>query len=343
MKEKKDIEALARKFIDNTATEQEIAQLMTLLRSQPSHPDLEAVIDEMILKIDADESLEKRADTAQHHVKIDAILSKQRPARAKQVFWSARRIAAAITMLMVAVLAIYFLNTLSETGMLVHQTVAGKKSRITLPDGSTVELNSESKLTYPEKFDAGIREVLLEGEAFFIVKANKDKPFIVTSKHLVTKVLGTSFNVRAFSDEKEVQVVVASGKVSVKDRPMRSTATKEVVLTRNEMVTLDISEKTMTKASGDIDKLIAWKDGTLIFDTIELRQVVKKLERWFGVKIHLDNEPLGNCLVKGKFRGKSLDSILDMIGWSMDNFSYEYTGEGVLVKGKGCETTAIVK
>lgn len=338
MKEKKDIKVLAQKFIDNTATEQEIEELMILLRSEPSNPDFEAVINDMILKIDADKSLKKRADTAQHHVKIDTILSKRKTTGKKQVLWSVRRIAAVIALFMIAVLSIYFLNTQLETKLVVHQTVAGKRSKVTLPDGSTVDLNSESKLTYPEKFDAGVREVVLEGEAFFTIKADRDKPFIVTSQHLITKVLGTSFNIRAFTDEKKVQVVVASGRVLVEDQPMGYTAPKGIILTKDEMLTLDISDKTMTKTSGNFDELIAWKDGILVFNAVELREVAKKLERWFGMKIYLENEPLGNCLIKGKFHNKSLDRILDLIGWGMDDFSYEHTDEGILVKGKGCDT-----
>ena len=348
MKGKKDIKVLAQKFIDNTSTEQEVRQLLHLLRSQRLNPEFEAVIDDMIMKVGSDESLKKRADTEEHNLKINAILSlpksqehtvqrvKTHRLRFPQI--TTIRIAAVVIVSLIATLSIYILNTKQEIQMLVNKTVAGHKATITLNDGSTVRLNSETTLTYPEKFNSNIREVFIEGEAYFTVKPNENKPFIVKSKHLTTKVLGTSFNVRAFNDEDRVEVVVASGRVVVESQATDGIAYKEIILGKNEMLTFDVTEKTMTKATGDLSQLIAWKDGTLVFDGIELREVVKELERWFGIDINLENEQLGSCLIKAEFRNRSLDRILELIEWGMDDFGYEFGDEGVMIKGSGCRT-----
>src|SRR5690606_29105984 len=97
---------------------------------------------------------------------------------------------------------------------LTAQTTWGQKSTITLSDGTTIKLNSGSRLRYPEAFDEGLREVHLEGEAFFDVARNEHSPFVVRTKSVTTRVLGTSFNIEAFPDE-QISVTVATGKVEV--------------------------------------------------------------------------------------------------------------------------------
>ena len=108
------------------------------------------------------------------------------------------------------------LSRSSEPIELVTKTTSkGQKATITLPDGSVLKLNSESSITYPKQFNKNVREVSLNGEAFFEVAGNPKKPFIVSSEGLRTKVLGTSFNINAYKDFSEIAVTVVTGRVEV--------------------------------------------------------------------------------------------------------------------------------
>ena len=342
---KKDyINQLAQKFIENNCTEEEMNEFVDLLES--GQPEVNRAIDIILKqKLDSGEHLLKMVDPGQTNQQIQTILTKAK-AGTKTVRWHIPpliyKAVAIITFVIVAILSLYIFNSdeIAETPLLTHTTVAGQKATITLNDGSTVRLNSESSLIFPERFDRnGSREVHLEGEAFFSVMPDKSKPFIVNSKHLTTRVLGTSFNVKAYANENKVQVVVASGKVGVEDQKKN----REILLTKNEMITYNISNQEMIKEKGDFGFLISWKDGTLEFDGIELREAARELERWFGIKITLENERLGNCLIKGRYKDKNLDKILRLFQYGRDDFSYEFGEQGVILRGTGCPKAEQIK
>ena len=247
------------------------------------------------------------------------------------------KVAAGIAIVAVAV-SIYMLSLPegSAPQLVVHETLQGQKSKITLPDGSTVQLNSGSRLTY-EDFGTGTstREVKIEGEAFFNVARDRNRPFVVHTATLKTTVLGTSFNVRSYAHESEVQVVVATGKVSV-ENPIAGMDSR-VLMIPNEMVSYHTDEKTMTKSSGDFSDLLAWKDGRLIFYNVTIREAIPALERWYGVEIVLQNEKVGNCPIKVEIEGESLNTVFRWLNFSMgDGFEYEIKDKQVLISGNGC-------
>ncbi len=212
--------------------------------------------------------------------------------------------------------------TETSTSMLVYETRAGQKSTITLSDGSVVRLNSGSRLTYPKVFSGNSREVSLEGEAFFEVIRNERKPFIISTSGVVTEVLGTSFNIRAFPEE-DVQVTVATGKVRV--------AAEEgsgVLLTPSEQAVFDTRLGTLEKKAVELDRYLAWKEGRLRFDDARLSDVITALERWYGTTITLQNKAMGNCLIAAQFQNKNLAEVLKVIQLSMVDFQYEFRENG---------------
>jgi transmembrane sensor len=160
----------------------------------------------------------------------------------------------------------------------------GQKTMVVLPDGSTVWLNSGSILKYNGAFNVKDREVFLaDGEAFFEVAKNKSKRFRVKTEHLFVDVYGTAFNVKNYKDDNIQEITVSEGKVAVADNK------KELrLLTPCEQAVLDKRTNQLSFTGGDPDAVSSWKNSELQFDNTPLSEVVKYLERWYGVNIRIE-------------------------------------------------------
>ena len=208
------------------------------------------------------------------------------------------------------------------------KTSNGQQLSIKLPDGTLVTLNAGSMLSYPKQFEDTLREVRLIGEAFFDVTRNGKAPFIIHTGEVTTKVLGTSFNVRAYPENKEVQVAVVEGKVKVR---MSSGLDKNgVCLVKSEMVTVQKEHGKLIVSDYDEKDQIGWKDGILYFEKSDFTSTVRKLERWYGVKIHMSEarkmDP--SWRFSGKFKNKSLDYILGVMSYP-HQFSFKINDKTV--------------
>lgn len=209
--------------------------------------------------------------------------------------------------------------------IITKENPAGRKSQIFLPDGTAVKLNSNSQLKFPESFSNTERIVYLDGEAFFDVAKNAEKPFLVVSGSITTTALGTSFNVKSNNNIENVKVALVSGKVEVKDDKGSS-----VILTPNEMVTYN--EGKINKRLFDYNNEIAWSEGKLYFNQKSLSQVFVDLEEWYGFDFEFElNDPL-----KGKYSGEfannpSLERVMDGVSYA-SNFNYEIIGNKILIK-----------
>ncbi len=226
---------------------------------------------------------------------------------------------------------------LQEPEMVEHTVPAGTTATITLSDGSTVWLNAESTLRFPENLgmDSDIREVFLEGEAFFEVTKNDEKPFILYSGQLETTVLGTAFNVKAYPDEDLMQIAVSEGKVMVKQR-YTEISSKPVFLESDEWATYSHTSKELKKEQGDIREMIAWKDGVLLFHDKTVAKAVRMLERWYNTKIVVEEEIVKNCRIHGEYKDRSLETVLKMMEFTLD-VNYTFTDEGVIISGGMCQ------
>lgn len=203
--------------------------------------------------------------------------------------------------------------------MQIKSATYGKKLTFTLPDGSIVNLNSGSKISFPKKFNQTTREVTLVGEAFFDIIKNPEQPFIVKTPMVTTKVLGTTFNIRAYHDEENVEVTLATGKISVGIQ-----GEDEMILSPSYQVKFNKNNKSIQKQKVELAKFLAWKNDVLRFDNETLLTVIPKLERWFDVKINLQDKSIRNCLLTGEFHHASLKNILDHITFVKPNLSYKF-------------------
>ncbi len=250
----------------------------------------------------------------------------------RSVFYYTRRIAASILVVTTIAIGIWNFTQVSQKDLLIVKTTQlGQKSNIVLSDGTHIKLNSGSSITYPKRFNGDIREVYLEGEAFFEVVKNPDKPFIVKTKNLTTQVLGTSFNVSDFVDQ-DASVTVATGKVRVS----KNVSGEKVMLLPGMQV--KIYDGKMISKEVDLEKSLAWKKGIIHFDKIPLKDAVLILERWYNINIELSNELLGNCVIRGKYKEENLVNILESLRF-VQEISYEFADSSkVIITGDGCET-----
>lgn len=221
------------------------------------------------------------------------------------------RIAAAIIVAALLTFSGYEAFYKSKGAAMVEISSASQNLKtITLPDGTLVSLNSDTRLTYPKKFSGKTREVSFEGEAFFEVKPDKNKPFIIHAGQAQIKVLGTSFNVSAYPQTEQVEVVVETGRVQVSEQ---TTKTNELILTPGDKGTLVYSSHSLHKTMNQNPNYLAWKTRILTFKATSLAEVIGELEKVYKVNIRLADQKLGGLMLSAQFNDYSLDFILKVI------------------------------
>ncbi|MDD2797806.1 MAG: FecR domain-containing protein [Bacteroidales bacterium] len=191
-------------------------------------------------------------------------------------------------------------------------TKTGERAMIELPDGSMVQLNSASKLTYSSNFNQKNRSVELDGEAFFDIRKSKTDKFVVKTKHQDIEVMGTRFNVFSYQNEQTFEVTLLSGKVKVVKKEGDS---NPVILKPNEKYISNnaTSEFGVTKSDTNIET--AWMRGELIFRREPLKLVLARIERFYGVNIDYpkSNKSINSEIFTGRFENGSVDDVLKVL------------------------------
>ncbi len=264
------------------------------------------------------------------------LYSNQQPEK-KRLFTTFRVAASIIFFMAVGIMTFFILrHTPSNNEVIVETqikriekiTPSGQKHTIFLPDGSIVVLNSESKLSYTGSFGEHVRMVELEGEAFFEVSKNVEKPFIVKSGGLITTALGTSFNVRGYRSENNTQVTLVTGRVLVESEQKND---QKFILDPGFGVQYLIEEGTIIKEKISVDKIIGWKDGILQFEDDDFQTVTKRLSRWYGVEFVIEKPFTGEgWRYSGWFKNDYLDNVLRSISFTQD-FNYKIENEKVTI------------
>jgi len=242
------------------------------------------------------------------------------------------RFAAAIliaAMLMVAGYEV-ITNYSASSQMLEISAARQILNKFTLPDGSLVSLNSDTKISYPRKFGRKTREVNIIGEAFFEVKPNKNQPFIIHAGKAQIKVVGTSFSVSAYPDKELVEVIVETGKVQVLNKMADTIKSKALILTPGDKGTLVYSSNTLNKTTNGDPNFIAWKTHNLSFKATSLKEVIDDLQNVYKVKIRLDDSKLNELLLTAQFNNYSLDFILKVIETTFKIEVQEVDGQYIL-------------
>lgn len=223
-------------------------------------------------------------------------------------------------------------------GIEVKNTAANPR-QIQLEDGSVVILKANSSVTYPEHFGKQSRSVFLKGEAFFNVKRDPTKPFVVHAGELVTEVLGTSFTVKSYEDAQSIEVLVATGRVSVYENSAKPTQQRNgLILTPNQKIIFDKVSRKLTPSIVEKPVVIQppTHPTTFIFDETPLPHVLKKLENAYGLQIIIENQMLSQCVFTADLNELPLRTQLDLICKSV-NASYEQRGTSIFINGEGCK------
>ncbi len=242
-------------------------------------------------------------------IKEAVLLEKQKAAQRKiNIYTWGLRVAAVLVVALLASNIFFFQksgdNQIAETLQTIT-TPYGAKTNITLPDGSLVWLNSGSTLSYRTKFSKS-RPVTLVGEAFFEVEKN-DKPFIVSTNYGDVEVKGTSFNVKAFTDDNAFETTLEEGVVTFKTK----NALNEVTLKPGEQVVK--TAKGFTVIQVETKYFTSWKDGKLMFNKEPFPSFIKKLERWYNVKIKYTDAKLDELWYTGTIEMETISEVMEMI------------------------------
>lgn len=232
-------------------------------------------------------------------------------------------------------------------------TRKGSKSDIQLPDGTKAWLNADSKLTYDENFRGAFREVYLEGEAYFDVVKDKTRPFIIHTKTIDIRVLGTAFNVRAYESEKNTETALFRGSVEV---TLHNNPEKKIVLKPNEKLMVN-NKSLQFNTSGDAKKTAGnntafnitvgkvhfqlkdssaletlWIKNKLVFDAESLEEVAGKIERWYNVKVVINgDEGLKSTAYSAIFENETLAQVMEALKIT-GNFKYSINRDTVTIK-----------
>lgn len=216
----------------------------------------------------------------------------------------------------------------------IMQTISSRQGMVTqflLADGTKVWLNSCSQLQFPTHFSGDKREVILKGEAFFEVTKNEKQPFRVNANDLKVDVLGTSFNVVNFDDDKQSEVVLVNGKVTLASE-YGHTKNPLGMMHPGQRSVYEKDKRLISTEAVDVDKYIAWRDGNLIFRDDAMEDVVKRLSRWFNVEIVVNDPELNNYIYKATFKNENLVQVLNLLKLSAP-IDYRVTDRKLLPDG----------
>jgi len=215
-------------------------------------------------------------------------------------------------------------------------TAYGQKKTVRMTDGSVIHLNAGSKLRYTDDYNGTRREVVLQGEAFFDVAKNPEKPFIVHHAQLDIEVLGTSFNVRGVDRKGTINVAVASGLVTVKTPTDTSRMPVVHTVSPGQELTYDRTlRRTRVSRIDDMKLRTAWKDGVLVLRGHAFADVASMLERWYDVQVSFNRMAMQHCRFTGEFRNLPVNKVLDLLALS-SGFTYRIAGKTVYIDGKAC-------
>lgn len=201
----------------------------------------------------------------------------------------------------------------------------GEMSKLTLPDGTSVIINSGSTFSYSSNYKDGKRIVELTGEAFFNVAKDPDHPFIIKTNLMNFKVYGTSFNIEAYPDNNQVSTTLVEGSLGFIDKNEKELGR----LVPGENLLFDGKNNNFKITNVDLDLFTSWKDGIITFRNEKLKDVAIKLERWYNVKIVIKNPKLADELYYGTvMKNKPIDQILEVLSITSSlNYQMTYRNE----------------
>jgi ferric-dicitrate binding protein FerR (iron transport regulator) len=361
-----NLDDLIQRYLNNTASDEDRAALMAMIQSEEFEVQIKNTISEDLRA----EMLQKRLPDLESQIRSEAIYQRILATRTQsevEKMWVEREsqieapstgkylkrvwyAAASFVVLTTASVLLYtqyrqtqqptaFIDQPSEQWIKISNS-GTELQKIALNDGSIISLEPGSEVRYPEKFDAK-REVYLSGEAFFEIAKDAAHPFLVYTNEVTTKVLGTSFRIKARQQSKEIVVAVTTGKVSVYAKPASagflSKSVQEVTLTPNLQAIYSRSDQCVVKQIVESPKVIAPQSLPKDYYTnTQVVQILSELGKSYGVEIKYDKEALANCtLVSDVMDGEGLYDQLEVICHALGG-RYSIEGTAIVIEAGGC-------
>lgn len=327
--DKKYFIELLNKYLKQEATEEECDFLLShynLFDQEPKILDSLTNEKRLELKSEIDYNIRNIISTENNLIKNNHSLSRK--------IWISIASAAAILFIVFAG-DLYFTDQkhLNKSSVISRFSRVKENRLIQLPDGSTVIVSPGSKLNYPSSFDGlAKREVYLDGQAYFDVKHNPSKPFIIYTGKLKTVVLGTAFEINAWSDESDIRVTVSRGKVKVQDENNRVLK----IISPNQQITYNTLNENIIQKEVNLPEYLAWKDHDLLLSDVTISEASALLEDRFQVKILIGDDHLkSKRFTTTVLKGEKIETILNSITEFNDaKFTYDIDKSEVVISSK---------
>jgi transmembrane sensor len=358
---------LVAKKLSGEASEEELRELETILRSNPEmHYSMQTITDlwhsdqsKKINKEEANRAFDKHLERMEGvgmslAASIETVIEE-----APQKNNSKRKILLICAVATISVTALFI--TFRIINKEPDQSIAAQKNNseistrngsktttLVLPDGTKVWLNAGSKLNYDKNYGNNIREVGLTGEAYFDVVKNPEKPFIIHTSKIDIKVLGTAFNVKSYPGEKTIETSLIRGSIEItfKDRPSEKVILKpneKLVVANDEIPVAVVTRKQPFKQTNEPivaishlnyarrDSTIietAWVQNKLFFQDESFHELAAQMQRWYGVNIQFDNSERDTLHFTGSFENETIQQALDALQLTA-RFNYKIRGNQV--------------
>ncbi len=310
-------ETLLKKFLDNKCTPEESSEVI----SWASHREGKRIFEnqfendiiflEMGHQFNEDQLIPSIQIYQGIHDKIQDLPKKEIKYSIRKFSQSWLKIAASILIPLLLANAItwYFLSR--PDNKIVWQEVyvpKGEKLQVMFQDGTKVWINSDTRLKFPVEFKGKTREVMLEGEAYFAVNKNPKKPFLVNAKGLSIKVTGTSFNVKAYSNEKQIITTLDEGKISLLYQHNQKNI--ETLLKPKQKAVFDTEHFAVKLSDASFRENSGWKENKLEFTNTPIEEVAKAIERWYNVKCEIKDPKIKSFNYTITFKNETLHNVL---------------------------------
>lgn len=247
-----------------------------------------------------------------------------------------QKVAAFLLVPVIVLGVLYWVNYYSRPETQFFETIAprGQKSQILLADGTKVWLNSDTKIKYPGIFSKNERDVYLDGEAFFEVSKNAHQPFVVHTPAVNVKVLGTKFNVKAYSDENLIETSLFEGKIDLMMNEQGTSGLREKEVAPGQSFIYSKTLKELTASRFEPEEINGWKKNQLIFKDDTFNNLVRRVERWYDVDI-VYNEMLFNNrrLTVELYEGERLERLMEIIGLAL-SVDYKFNNGKIILTPK---------
>ena len=326
--ENQELQALFNKYLERKASAEEVKLLLDHFQLEHETEQLKALIFLELEKPLSDDNI-IRINEGSIYSRVEKALAERidREENKKSYFWPVR-IAASVAAVLILIGGYVLWDNSRPVIMKTAYAAYGKILQVQLPDSSKVWLNAGTTIAYPEDFKGSTRTVSIKnGDAFFDVIHDAHKPFVVKTRNTEVTVLGTSFEVSAYEQEKDAKIVVSTGKVGLQLNNHKQPAT---FLTPGEQAIISNSDQAVRVTKLALSDIAVWRQQKLIFEDQPLEEVLQSLERKYNVQIRIDNKKLLTEKVSMRLNNQPLTDVLTAISFA-NHFNYEKINDQLIV------------